>query len=107
MGVILQTFYENCPALENQEGNWWNYLKELIPSIGKAGFTALWLPPPGKAFGYKSMGYDVFDYFDLGEFNQKGNISTWFGTKEQLIELISVIHSNKMSAYADLVLNHN
>lgn len=34
-----------------------------------AGFTALWLPPASKAanIGGQSMGYDPYDYYDLGD----------------------------------------
>ena len=31
-----------------------------------------------------SMGYDPYDYYDLGEFDQKGGIPTWFGTRKEL-----------------------
>ena len=27
------------------------------------------------------MGYDPYDFFDLGEFDQKGSVATWFGTQ--------------------------
>ncbi len=56
-------------------------------AIAEAGFTALWLPPANKAAGWKSMGYDPYDFYDLGEFDQKGGVPTWFGSKAELLDL--------------------
>jgi alpha-amylase len=53
------------------------------------------------------MGYDPYDYYDLGEFDQKGMIPTWFGTKDELLELIRTAHGNELSLIADVVINHN
>lgn len=109
MGVLLQAFYWDCPKEENQEFNWWNVVKGKLPLLQSAGFTALWLPPSGKAanIGGMSMGYDPYDFFDLGEYDQKGSVKTWFGSKLELLELISTAHECNMQVYADLVLNHN
>lgn len=109
MGVIMQAFYWDCPKLEEKEFEWWNFVKDKIPSLGEIGFTALWLPPASKAanMGGMSMGYDPYDYYDLGDIDQKNSISTWFGSRDQLEDLIKVIHENKMQAYADMVLNHS
>jgi len=40
------------------------------------------------------MGYDIYDYYDLGEFDQKGSVRTWFGSKDELAELIGSAHEN-------------
>lgn len=34
------------------------------------------------------LGYDVYDVYDLGEFDQKGNKRTGWGTKEEYVSLI-------------------
>jgi alpha-amylase len=109
MGAMMQAFYWDCPKLENKEHQWWNFVRENIPSLRKLGFTALWLPPVSKAgnVGGQSMGYDPYDYYDLGEYDQKGGVPTWFGTKKDLMALIQTAHDNDMQVYADLVLNHN
>lgn len=109
MGILLQAFYWDCPKHEGQEFTWWNFVKEKISSLKNTGFTALWLPPASKAANLDgmSMGYDPYDFYDLGEFEQKGSVKTWFGSKQELIELIDTIHDNKMQVYADFVLNHN
>ena len=107
MGVMLQAFYWDCPAKESREHQWWMEIKNRIPALQQAGFTALWLPPVSKAAWWKSMGYDPYDYYDLGEFDQKGGVPTWFGSKDELLGLIRTAHAHGMQVYADLVFNHN
>ena len=107
MGVMLQAFYWDCPRLENHEHGWWDFVREKLPSIARAGFTSLWLPPASKAASWESMGYDPYDYYDLGEFDQKGGVATWFGTRAALQALIGAAHAEGMQVYADMVFNHN
>lgn len=107
MGVLLQAFYWNCPQLENQAFSWWNFIASHIGQLKQAGFTALWLPPASKAAEGVSMGYDIYDYYDLGEFDQKGSVKTWFGAKAELTGLITAAHQAGMEVYADLVLHQN
>ncbi len=107
MGVILQAFYWDCPKLENREHEWWTFIKSKLPLIAEAGFTALWLPPANKAAEWESMGYDPYDYYDLGQFDQKGGVPTWFGSKAELLDLIQSAHALGLQVYADLVFNHN
>ncbi len=104
----MQSFYWDCPRLEEKEFEWWNLLKSKVKTLKDAGFTALWLPPACKAanLGGMSMGYDPYDYYDLGEIDQKTSIPTWFGSRTQLEELIQEAHENDMQVYADMVLNH-
>jgi alpha-amylase len=52
------------------------------------------------------MGYDPYDFFDLGEFDQKGSVATWFGQKDELIALIDAAHGAQMQVYADFVIDH-
>ena len=109
MGVMMQSFYWDCPREEGKEFEWWNHVRAQLPALREAGFTSLWLPPPHKAgnLGGPSMGYDPYDYYDLGEFDQKGTIPTWWGTKGDLLALIEEAHDRQMSVIADLVINHN
>ena len=109
MGVMLQAFYWDCPRIEKKEFKWWKHVSKQIPALAEVGFTSLWLPPVHKAanLGGFSMGYDPYDYYDLGEFDQKGTVSTWFGTKQELLNLIETVHSHGLSLIADVVINHN
>lgn len=109
MGVLMQSFYWDCPATDHQEFQWWNFVASKLPELQKAGITALWLPPASKAgnIGGMSMGYDVYDYYDLGKYDQKGSVKTWFGSEDELCSLIKGAHKRGMKVYADLILNHN
>ena len=109
MGVIMQSFYWYCPRDEDREYKWWNFVREQVPSLAAAGFTSLWLPPIHKAANLDgpSMGYDVYDYYDLGEFDQKGSIPTWFGTRAELLDLIREAHAHGLTLLADVIINHN
>ncbi|NTW48608.1 MAG: alpha-amylase [Chlorobiales bacterium] len=109
MGVIMQAFHWDCPRADNQEYLWWNFVQEKVPTLAQVGFTSLWLPPAHKAANISgpSMGYDPYDYYDLGEFDQKGSVKTWFGSKQDLLDLITIAHTCGMTVLADMVLNHN
>jgi len=107
MGVIMQAFYWNCPGSEGRGGNWWNFLNGKVKNLQAVGFTALWLPPANKAAEAQSMGYDPYDFYDLGDFSQKGGTKTWFGDKGELMNLIASAHDAGMQVYADMVINHN
>jgi alpha-amylase len=107
MGVLLQTFYWNCPEIDNQAFSWWNFIGSKIPGLAAAGFSALWLPPANKAASNTSMGYDTYDYYDLGDIDQKGSAKTWYGSKDELTTLINQAHGCNMQVYADLVFHQN
>jgi alpha-amylase len=77
-----------------------------VAELAAACFTALWLPPANKAASNTSMGYDPYDFFDLGEFDEKGSVATWFGKKDELIALVDAAHTAQMRVYADFVIDH-
>ena len=52
------------------------------------------------------MGYGIYDYFDLGEFDQNGDVRTKYGTKEELLEAIKALQEKDLKVIADVVLNH-
>ena len=101
-GLILQGFEWYLP----DDGNHFNHLKEKLEELKGLGITAIWLPPVFKATGTNDVGYGIYDLFDLGEFDQKGNVRTKYGTKEELLSLIDKAHEVGISVYADVVLNH-
>jgi alpha-amylase len=103
-GVIMQAFYWDVPA----GGTWWNTVNSKITSWDAAGFSAVWLPPASKAQnGAFSMGYDPFDYFDFGNYNQMGSTETRFGSRVELETLITNARNKNIQVYADIVVNHN
>lgn len=85
----------------------WNELSRDAKHLENIGITHLWLPPAYKGAGGKDdVGYAVYDVYDLGEFDQKGSIPTKYGTKEEYIQAIKVLHENNIKVLADIVLNH-
>jgi alpha-amylase len=107
MAVMMQAFYWDAPIKEQKEGEWWNHLSEKAPELAAAGINAMWLPPICKGAEARSPGYDPYDYFDLGDFDQKGAKKTLYGNRKELENLIKTLHEHKIGAYADMVINHN
>lgn len=106
MGVMMQGFYWDCHRNEGLVGQWWLHVQEKVSELSRAGFSALWLPPASKGDVGTGMGYDPFDYFDFGDFNQKGSTKTGFGSRSELVNLVQACHGNGMQVYADVVYNH-
>jgi len=102
-GCMLQYFHWYYP----NDGNLWKQLKGEAKRLSDLGISAVWLPPAFKASGGGySVGYDIYDIYDLGEFDQKGTIRTKYGTKQEYIEAIDELHKYGVETYADIVLNH-
>ncbi len=102
-GTIMQYFHWYSEG----DGKLWEEVKNQADYLSELGFTAVWLPPAYKASGGGySVGYDPYDLFDLGEFDQKGTIPTKYGTKEQYLDAIHALKEKGMGVIVDVVLNH-
>lgn len=101
-GVMLQSFHWDLPA----DGNFYKNLKERAEELHDLGITSVWMPPAAKGTSDQDVGYGSYDYWDLGEFDQKGNVRTKYGTKEELLRAIEELHKHNISVYADMVFNH-
>lgn len=89
------------------KGHFWKRCEAHAKELKDAGINMVWLPPAYKgASGSKSVGYDVYDMYDLGEFDQKGSIRTKYGTKDEYLKAIQAFHENGIEVIADVVLNH-
>ena len=98
---VFQAFYWDVPS------GWYTTVQGKVADLKSAYIEVIYLPPPSKGMsGGYSMGYDPYDYYDLGAYNQMGSTATRFGTQSQLRSLISSIRSYGMKAMADIVLNH-
>ncbi len=105
-GVLMQAFYWDVEPI----GDWYNVIGEKIEDWSASGVNRIWLPAPGKgAAGSFSMGYDPMDYFDVGEFSQRGSdsVETRFGSRQELENLIQKSHDNDIEVIADIVMGHN
>lgn len=103
-GVMMQAFYWDVEPRHE----WWTNLSGKVEGWANAGIDRIWLPvaTKGQSGGY-SMGYDVSDYYDFGEYMQHGTVPTRFGTREELEDLIEQAHANDLEVIADIVINHN
>jgi len=84
----------------------YNRLKEVLPVLADLGITSIWLPPGCKANNPDGNGYDCYDLWDLGEFDQKWTRSTKWGSREDLAELLLEAKVMDMTVIWDAVLNH-
>lgn len=84
----------------------WNEVADKIPEIAEAGYSSLWLPPPTKGGSGYSVGYDLFDPFDLGDKDQRGTVGTRYGTREELLRLVRLAHRFGLRVYFDNIVNH-
>ncbi len=102
-GTMMQWFHWYIPA----DGTHWQKLKADAQELAAAGFTALWLPPAYKGIGGSyDVGYGVYDWFDLGEFNQRDTVRTKYGTKDEYVDAVQTCRQQGIQIYADVVFNH-
>jgi alpha-amylase len=66
----------------------------------------MWIPPACKAARPEGNGYDIYDLYDLGEFDQKGTRETKWGAKEELQGLTEQAEKSGVKVLFDAVLNH-
>jgi hypothetical protein len=85
----------------------WPQITAKIPELAEAGYDAIYVPNPckGNSGGY-SVGYDVYDPFDLGNTNQQGTVATMYGTQAQLVQMVQTAHRFGIRVYFDNVMNH-
>lgn len=102
-GTLLQYFHWYYPADESL----WKKLRKDISFLTNTGITAVWLPPAYKGIhGNQSIGYDTYDLFDLGEFDQKGSVHTKYGSRRDYLTAITAAQKAGLAVYVDVVLNH-
>ena len=102
-GTMMQFFH----WYNENNGTLWDEVAGQAEKLSSLGINAVWLPPAYKASsGGMSTGYDVYDLYDLGEFDQKNSVRTKYGTKEQYIRAIEKLHERGILVFADIVLNH-
>ncbi len=102
-GTMIQYFHWYYP----NDGSLWTKVIEEAPKLASIGINAVWLPPAYKGTeGAHSIGYDVYDLYDLGEFDSKGSVRTKYGTRQEYIDAIETLHQHNIQVYVDIVLNH-
>jgi len=100
--TMMQGFEWYVPADQKH----WVRLEKHIPQLKAWGIDNIWVPPGCKGSSKEGNGYDIYDLYDLGEFDQKGSVGTKWGTKEELLKLAHTAKDNGVGLYWDAVLNH-
>lgn len=90
-GVMLQGFY-----WDSFRDSKWTRLEKQATDM-KGYFDLVWVPQSGKCLNSRSMGYDIYYYF---------NQNSSFGTEAELRSMISTFKANGIGAVADIVVNH-
>ena len=90
-----------------ENGLHWKRAAAQAAELRKIGINMVWLPPAYKgAAGRASVGYDVYDMYDLGEFDQKGGTATKYGKKEDYLAAVKTLQREGIQVLCDVVLNH-
>ncbi|MBC8984794.1 alpha-amylase [Pedobacter sp. N36a] len=102
-----QTLFQYFHWYYNEADNLWIKAGKEAENLAQMGITGVWFPPAYKAnSGPSSVGYDPYDLYDLGEFDQKHTIPTKYGTKEDYQNAIQLLQKNGVNVIADIVFNH-
>ncbi|CAG7994898.1 unnamed protein product [Penicillium nalgiovense] len=100
--LILQAFEWHVPA----DRQHWRRLQNALPEYKAIGVDQIWIPPGCKGMDAHGNGYDIYDLYDLGEFDQKGAVPTKWGTKRELEDLMCQAQALGIGVIWDAVLNH-
>lgn len=99
-GILLQGF-----EWYSEPGQW-QRLQAQLAHLKDLGVDNIWLPPGCKAGSPKSNGYNTYDLYDLGEFDQKGSRATKWGSEQELLRLVNAAQAIGIGLMWDAVLGH-
>ncbi|MEM8874457.1 MAG: hypothetical protein AAGD32_09370 [Planctomycetota bacterium] len=104
MGAIASAQDTSAPAILQIFDASWTTIEDRSVDAWAAGYGSVWMPPPGRAeTGGFSVGYDVYDRFNLGNPDDR----TLYGTESELRAAIGTWQRFGAQTYADLIWNHN
>lgn len=99
---MLQGWHWDYPFFYAGIGNQIDFLAVEGENLKNAGFNYVWLPPLAKGTsGSTSMGYNVRDYYDIGDFGP----ARW-GDRDGFDNIKSVYNSLGINMVADMIFNH-
>ncbi len=98
--VMFQNWYWNYPSIVSGK-KWLAAFQPKLEEMSYNGIGYLWLPPLARGGSSSSMGYDVTDYFDYGQYQ-----STRWGTRSQLNNFVAAANNYNIKCVGDLVYNH-
>jgi hypothetical protein len=87
--VLLAAFDVSPPAILQWFESSQETMIERAPDLFMAGYGAVWTPPPGRGDTSDfTVGYDVYDRFDLGTWDKH----TLYGTETSLKRTADMVH---------------
>lgn len=89
-----QTAADGKKYTVDNQGKWYDKVREQADELSAAKFDLIWLPPPSRGEG---AGYHPHELNDLG---------TNYGTEEQHRQLIHKLLAKGIEPVADVVINH-
>jgi len=102
-----QTLIQYFHWYYNEPETLWVKAAKEASNLKKMGISTVWFPPANKGSnGGYSIGYDSYDLYDLGEFDQKNSVNTKYGSKDEYLTAIEKLHENEITVLADVVFNH-
>ncbi|WP_018901327.1 alpha-amylase [Rhizobium sp. 2MFCol3.1] len=105
--MIKRTLFQFFHWYSLGESRLWKEVAEKASDLAELGITDVWLPPAYKgASGAYSVGYDTYDLFDLGEFDQKGSRATKYGDRAAFEASCRALVDQGIRPIHDVVLNH-
>lgn len=84
----------------------WDVIRYRMPDVFMAGYDSTWLPPPQRGGGptnTTSVGYDLFDRFDLGS----DATPTRYGSESDFRLMVQEFHKANARVFVDWIMNHN
>ncbi len=91
-GVMLQGFYWDSYS----DTKWTQLADEAAEMAGT--FDLLWIPNAGNCGNGNQMGYEPWYWFT--------NYNSTFGTKNELLSMVSTMNSHNIGVIGDVVINH-
>lgn len=103
--AVLSASAEETTMLQYYEARW-NVMRYRMTDVFMAGYDSVWLPPPqrgGSPTNTTSVGYDLFDRFDLGS----DAVPTRYGSESDFRLLVEEFHRANSRVFVDWIMNHN
>lgn len=105
-GVDTKTVFgqsvSQAPLLQFYEARW-DVIEDRMADVFEVGYGGMWVPPVARAGSVFSVGYDVFDRFDLGSPGDE----THYGTGAMFGSMVGQANRAAVDVYPDLIVNHN
>ena len=102
LGVLSQSALGAPVTLQWFESSWAT-MEDRTADAFMAGYGRVWTPPVTKAEGANSVGYNLFDRFDLGS----PSSPTRYGTQAGFGAVVAEQDKAAIGTVVDLILNHN